>query len=214
MIRLEKLGKEYSGKKILNNIYLEIRDRELLVLSGPSGSGKTTLLRLIAGFELPDEGEVWIKDRLASNKNKGLPPYKRNFGMVFQDLALWPHMTVEQNIGFGLSSKVERNRYIRDMLELVHLDKHWNYYPHQLSGGERQRVAIARALILKPEILLLDEPLNNLDQVLKEELHELIIRLHSEFSMTTIYVTHEQIEARNLDARAAVIDRGEIKQII
>lgn len=187
-----------------------------MVLLGPSGSGKTTLLRLVAGFERPDEGRVWIGDKVVSNNSTVTPPYRRNFGMVFQDLALWPHMNVEENLKFGLTSKKisrkEKLQQVKDVLELVHLDKHWNYYPHQLSGGEKQRVALARALVLKPEVLLLDEPLSSLDPLLKDKLQELIVNIHNSLEITTIYVTHDQIEAKTLGTKVTVIDRGEIKQ--
>ena len=214
MLRLERVTKIYNSKKILDQVSLEIRKRELVILLGPSGSGKTTLLRLIAGFEQPDEGKVWIRGKMVSGKIKSIPPHKRNFGMVFQDLALWPHMTVKENVSFGLRmSKRRKEGCVKDVLRLVHLDKHWNDYPHQLSGGENQRAALARALVQEPEILLMDEPLSNLDVLLKDELQALIVNIHKTFGITTVYVTHNQIEAKSLDSSIAVIDKGKIEQI-
>jgi len=212
MVKLENIKKSYKDKVIVKDFSLEINEKEFLVLLGPSGSGKTTLLRLIAGLESLDEGRIFIEGRDVSK----IPTQVRGIGMVFQDLALWPHMTVWDNIAFGLSAqkvdKKEQEIRIKEGLEAVHLHQHLKAYPQELSGGEKQRVALARALVLKPKVLLMDEPLSSLDPLLKDTIQILLKEVHSEFGMTTIYVTHQQTEALELGERVAVINQGELIQ--
>ncbi len=216
MISLKNLTKRYDAVIAVDGISLRVSQGEHLSLLGPSGCGKTTVLRLIAGFEKPDSGEVLINGETVSAPGKIIPPHKRRIGMVFQDLALWPHMTVRRNIEFGLTkdlSRKERKEKVERVLSLVNLNRHLNYYPHQLSGGEQQRVALARTLILEPKILLLDEPLSSLDPQLKEELEKVITALQKKLNISTIYVTHNQDEALSLADRIAIMRRGCIEQI-
>jgi putative spermidine/putrescine transport system ATP-binding protein len=205
--------KKYGHNVVLNGINLEIKQGELLTLLGPSGCGKTTTLNLIAGFLQADQGEVYIKGKNVTN----VPPHKRDLGMVFQTYSLFPHMTVYQNLEFGLKLRKikaeEKDRRINSSLELVRLEGLEKRYPRELSGGQRQRVAIARALVVEPELLLLDEPLSNLDAKLRHELRLEIKRLQKEIGVTTIFVTHDQDEALALSDRVVVMNRGQIEQI-
>ncbi|NJE86070.1 ABC transporter ATP-binding protein [Thermococcus sp. CX2] len=193
--------------------YLEAKDGEFLTLLGPSGCGKTTTLRMIAGFEKPDKGEILFDGNVVNE----LPPYERNIGIVFQDYALFPHLTVFDNIAFGLEMKrLPRNeieRKVRWALELVGLEGLENRYPEQLSGGQQQRVALARALVIEPEVLLLDEPLSNLDAKIRERLRGEIKRIQRELGITTIYVTHDQEEAMAISDRIAVMNVGHVEQV-
>src|SRR6266540_2810620 len=192
---------------------LAVRDGELFTLLGPSGCGKTTLLRLLAGFYQPDAGEIRFGDRVVS----GLPPYERNIGMVFQNYALWPHMTVRANVAYGLrlrklsSAAIEAR--LAEGLRKVNLVGFESRYPGQLSGGQQQRVALARALVLNPDILLLDEPLSNLDAKIRVQVRAEIRKLQQELGITTIYVTHDQEEALSLSDRVAVMKDGRVLQI-
>lgn len=213
VIELIEVTKSVDGKKIIDKVSLRIEEGMRTVIIGPSGSGKTTLLRLVVGFETVDTGKILIDGKDASC----LAPHKRNIGLVFQDLALWPHMTVKENIGFGLKSNrrfnnKEAQARIEDVLLLVDLKGHSNRYPSQLSGGEQQRVALARALILQPRILLLDEPLSNLDLVLREDLQKVILSLQQKLRMTIVYVTHNQDEALAMAQQLAVMNAGRIEQ--
>lgn len=202
---------------VIKNLSLECGAGEVFVLMGPSGSGKTTLLRLIAGLERPDDGEIQIGGRLASTPRYLLPPYRRRVGMVFQDLALWPHMTIAQHLDFVLRtserSGENRRHRIRELLDIVRLPKPQNCYPHELSGGERQRLAIARVLAGDPRVLLLDEPLANLDRRLRRTLLKEINDLSRQLGTTIIYVTHDLWEAQHLDGRVAVLVDGSIEAI-
>uniref|UniRef100_UPI00262D138F ABC transporter ATP-binding protein n=1 Tax=Thermococcus sp. TaxID=35749 RepID=UPI00262D138F len=192
---------------------LKVRDGELLTILGPSGCGKTTTLRIIAGFERPDSGEVLFGDRAVNE----LPPYERGIGIVFQDYALFPHMTVFRNVAFGLEMrklpKAEIEKRVREALELVGLEGFENRYPEQLSGGQQQRVALARALVVEPKVLLLDEPLSNLDAKIRERLRSEIGRIQRELGITTLYVTHDQEEAMAISDRIAVMNVGTIEQV-
>ena len=212
-VELRNISKYYGSNQVLKNINLEVYQGELLTLLGPSGCGKSTTLNLIAGFIEADEGELLIKER----KMNRIPPYKRDLGMVFQTYSLFPHMTVYENIAFGLRlrkvGREEEKKKVNRMLELVKLTGMEDRYPRQLSGGQRQRVAIARALVVEPDLLLLDEPLSNLDAKLREELRAEIRRLHREIGVTTIFVTHDQEEALSLSDRIAVMKDGSIEQI-
>ncbi len=212
-IRLENISKRFGQTVALDSVSLEIRDGELFAVLGPSGCGKTTLLRVIAGFEAPDEGHVYFDDEDVTH----VPPDRRGAVMVFQNWALWPHMTVFDNVAYGLrvrrlpASEIrERVMKVLDMLGLRGLE---NRYPHQLSGGQQQRVALARALVVEPRVLLLDEPLSNLDARLRLRLRGEIRRLQKELGVTTVYVTHDQEEALAVADRIAVMRRGRVVEV-
>jgi iron(III) transport system ATP-binding protein len=205
-IELAGVWKTFGERVVLNDLSLRIEKAERLVLFGPSGSGKTTVLRLLAGLENPDKGEIRIANRIVANSGKNfVPPEKRDLGMVFQDLALWPHMTVQQNLMFGLKArsvpKREADVRVREMLQRVGLEHRIDAKPHQLSGGEQQRVALARALVSRPSILLMDEPLSSLDDERKRSIASDLLGLQSQFGFTLIYVTHDQTETDLLASR-------------
>jgi iron(III) transport system ATP-binding protein len=212
-IRLENIVKRFGGLEAVSHVSLQIRDGELFTLLGPSGCGKTTILRLIGGFHKADEGEVYFGERAVTP----IPPYERNIGMVFQNYALWPHMTITGNITYGLKlkrfSRTEIMQKVSTVLKLVNLTGLEKRYPGQLSGGQQQRVALARALVLNPDVLLLDEPLSNLDAKIRIQVRAEIRKLQKELKITTIYVTHDQEEALTLSDRIAVIDHGKLQQI-
>jgi iron(III) transport system ATP-binding protein len=210
---IRNLTKKFGDTAALKNISLQIESQELFFLLGPSGCGKTTLLRTIAGFYQPDEGELLFGDKPMA----GVPPHQRNAGMVFQNYALWPHMTVAENIAYGLDvrgvSSAEKKQRVAEALAIVQMEQYAGRSPNQLSGGQQQRVALARALVIKPDVLLLDEPLSNLDAKLRLEMREEIRRIHAQTKITTIYVTHDQKEALSLATRMAVLRDGVIEQI-
>jgi spermidine/putrescine ABC transporter ATP-binding subunit len=212
-IRLQDVVKRFGHLEAVSRISLEIADGELFTLLGPSGCGKTTILRLIAGFYRPDEGAVFFGGRAVS----GIPPYLRNIGMVFQNYALWPHMTIFQNVAYGLRlRKLPRDEIaskVRQTLQLVNLAGLEGRYPGQLSGGQQQRVALARALVLNPHVLLLDEPLSNLDAKVRLQVRAEIRTLQQRLGITTVYVTHDQEEALTLSDRIAVVDHGRLQQV-
>ncbi|HKS35625.1 MAG TPA: ABC transporter ATP-binding protein [Verrucomicrobiae bacterium] len=212
-VSIQGLTKKFGDTAVLKDISLEIQDHELFFLLGPSGCGKTTLLRLIAGFYQPDAGRLFFGDKLMN----GVAPHRRNTGMVFQNYALWPHMTVAQNVTYGLDvrhvSAAEKKQRIAEALAIVQMEPYAARTPNQLSGGQQQRVALARALVIKPDVLLLDEPLSNLDAKLRLELREEIRRIHAETQITTIYVTHDQKESLSLAGRMAVMRDGVIEQV-
>lgn len=212
-IKLEGIEKRFGKVIAVKNLNLEIKEGEFLVLLGPSGCGKTTTLRCIAGLEKPDKGKIKINGKDVTD----LPPSKRNLSMVFQNYAVFPHMTVRRNIEFGLRikkfDKKELEKRVKKAAELLKIEELLERYPSQLSGGQRQRVAIARAIAVEPEILLLDEPLSNLDALLRLKMRAELKRLHREISATTVYVTHDQVEALSLGDRIAVMFDGEIVQI-
>ncbi len=216
-IRLVGVSKVYGRVRALDRVSLEVREGELFTILGPSGCGKTTLLRVVAGFEVPEEGRVYFGDQDVTF----LKPYMRNTAMVFQNYALWPHMTVFENIAYGLRirkrqlglSDEEIERRVREALKLVRLEGLEDRYPLQLSGGQQQRVALARALVVQPKVLLLDEPLSNLDAKLRLEMREEIRRIQSSLRITAIYVTHDQEEAMSLADRIAVMNRGRVLQV-
>jgi iron(III) transport system ATP-binding protein len=213
IIRLRDVEKRFGGVPAVDRVTLEIADGELFTLLGPSGCGKTTLLRMIAGFYPVDGGEI----RFGDHRVDGLPPYARNIGMVFQNYALWPHMTVAANVTYGLRlRKLEREEIARrldDGLRKVNLSGLDARYPGQLSGGQQQRVALARALVLNPDILLLDEPLSNLDAKIRVQVRAEIRTLQRELGITTVYVTHDQEEALSLSDRVAVMRDGRVLQV-
>lgn len=216
-IRLENLRKTFGEVVATDEVNITLKEGELSTLLGPSGCGKTTLLRLIAGFYEPDRGRIFFDDEEVTY----VPPHKRNTGMCFQNYALWPHMSVHDNVAYGMKLKrVNGMKYtktaiedrVNNALELVHMGKLGERHIHQLSGGQQQRVALARALVIEPGVLLLDEPLSNLDAKLRLEMREEIIRIQKELGITTVYVTHDQHEALSISDRVAVMDLGYIQQ--
>src|SRR6266496_1247529 len=212
-VSVQNLAKNFGDTAVLKDISLEVHDEELFFLLGPSGCGKTTLLRLIAGFYQPNEGGVFFGEKPMN----GVPPHQRNTGMVFQNYALWPHMTVAENVVYGLDvrgvSAAEKKERVAEALAIVQMEKFAHRAPNQLSGGQQQRVALARALVIDPDVLLLDEPLSNLDARLRIEMREEIRRIHARTRITTIYVTHDQKEALSLADRMAVMREGVIEQV-
>jgi putative spermidine/putrescine transport system ATP-binding protein len=213
LIRLHDLTKRFGRVTAVNRLNLEIREGELITLLGPSGCGKTTTLRIIGGFEHPDGGDVFFGDRAVT----GLPPEKRDTGIVFQNYALFPHLTVNENVAFGLDvrglARPEIATRVAAILDKVQLAGLGHRYPHQLSGGQQQRTALARALVINPQVLLLDEPLANLDAKLREEMRFYIRHLQREFGITTVYVTHDQAEAMVLADRIVVMKDGSLQQL-
>ncbi len=211
-ISIRSVRKEFKGHQALQSISLEVQDQEFCVLLGPSGCGKTTLMRIVAGLETETSGEVFIGGR----SMKGLPPRERNIAMVFQNYAVFPHMTIAQNIGFGLRMKKAPEetvrRQVQQAAELMHIEHLLERYAGQLSGGQRQRVAVARALAVGPDVLLMDEPLSNLDALLRLEMRSELKGLLRNLKTTTIYVTHDQTEAMSLADRIAVMHGGQIVQ--
>lgn len=212
-LSLHNITKRFGDTRVVNDVSLDIRDGELFLLLGPSGCGKTTLLRLLAGFYQPDAGEIRFDTRLVNI----VPPNKRNTGMVFQSYALWPHMTVAENVAYGLDVRdiraEEKRARVMEVLRVVQMEPYAARTPNQLSGGQQQRVAVARALVIKPDVLLLDEPLSNLDAKLRLEMREEIRRIHAETGLTTVYVTHDQEEALSLADRIAVMRAGVVEQL-
>jgi iron(III) transport system ATP-binding protein len=231
LIVLESVVKRFPGAFVLGPITLDVKQGELVAVLGPSGCGKTTLLRLIAGFERPDDGSIVIEGRIVASRSQWVEPEDRQVGMVFQDYALFPHLTVAQNVSFGQTSSglyafasqwlakmkvkrsLSRRSLVRELLQLVGLVGFEDRYPHELSGGEQQRVALARALAANSRVLLLDEPFSNLDADLRPKMRaELKILLHR-LNCTTIFVTHDQEEAFELADRVAVLHAGRLEQI-
>ena len=212
-VRLEGITKRYGKTLALNGIDLEVDSGEIFTLLGPSGCGKTTTLRVIAGFEVPDKGRVYFDHEDVTAKK----PYERGTAMVFQNYALWPHMKVFDNIAYGLRlrkiSEAEVRRRVKRILDIMGLTGLEDRYPSQLSGGQQQRVALARALVVEPRVLLLDEPLSNLDARLRLKMREEIISLQRKLGITTIYVTHDQEEAMSISHRLAVMNKGVIVQV-
>jgi spermidine/putrescine ABC transporter ATP-binding subunit len=211
-VRLEKVGKRYGDQWVVRNVDLHIRRGEFFTLLGPSGCGKTTLLRMIAGFAQPDVGLVSIDGQVVNQ----VPPWRRDVGLVFQSYALWPHLTVFDNVAFGLRERKaprdEITRRVRAALDQVELKGTEARRPSQLSGGQQQRVALARTLVIQPRVLLLDEPLSNLDAKLRVEMRLELQKLQRDLGLTTIYVTHDQEEALALSNCIAVINHGEVVQ--
>ena len=213
MIELRSVTKRYGDVIANDNVTLKIRRGELMTLLGPSGCGKTTALRCITGHNIPDAGEVWIDGRDVTN----VPTHKRDLGMVFQNFALFPHMTVFDNVGFPLMirriGREERRERVMEALRLIRMQDYEEHYPRQVSGGQQQRVGLARALVYRPKVLLLDEPLSNLDAKLREEMRFEIRDLIDRLGITAVYVTHDQAEALALSDRVAVMSAGRIEQV-
>ncbi len=216
-VELRNLTKRYDALAVVDDISLRIDHGLLVCLLGPSGCGKTTTLRLIAGFVEPSAGEIAVGDRVVSSPARTLPPEARKMSMIFQSYALWPHMTVAENVAYGLTlrklPRTEIAAKVAGILATTKLANLASRYPGELSGGQQQRVALARALVVEPETLLLDEPLSNLDANLREEMRFEVRRLHDEYRYTTVYVTHDQSEAMTTADLIAVMNGGRIEQV-
>ena len=212
-IRMEGVVKRFGDVVAVDGVTLDVRAGEFFSLLGPSGSGKTTCLRMIAGFEHPSEGRILLDGRDVS----GLPPYERDVNTVFQDYALFPHMTVAENVAYGLMArkvpKAERRRRVAESLEMVRLEGFGDRRPAQLSGGQRQRVALARSLVMRPSVLLLDEPLGALDLKLRQAMQIELKEIQLEVGLTFVYVTHDQEEALTMSDRLAVFNQGRVEQV-
>ena len=216
-LSLERITCKFGPYVAVDNLDLDIMPGEFVSLLGPSGCGKTTTLRMIAGFIKPSDGTIRMDGAAISSAAATLPPEKRQMSMIFQSYAVWPNMTIGENVAFGLKlRRMDRETIaakVREVLATVHLDHLEDRYPAELSGGQQQRVALARAIVIRPRVLLLDEPLSNLDANLREEMRYEIRRLHDAFNFTTVYVTHDQSEAMVTSDRIAVMNKGRIEQI-
>ena len=212
-IHIKNTKKQYEDNVVIKNLSVDIKPGELFTLLGPSGCGKTTLLRMIAGFNSIEAGTIAFDDKIINN----IPVYKRNFGMVFQNYAIFPNMTVYRNIEYGLKNKKlpkeEIKSRVAEIMETVQITQFKDRYPDKLSGGQQQRVALARAIVVKPQVLLMDEPLSNLDAKLRIEMREAIRDIQKKIGITTVYVTHDQEEALAISDRIAVMNKGDIQQI-
>ncbi|MBO6092582.1 MAG: ABC transporter ATP-binding protein [Oscillospiraceae bacterium] len=213
---IKNLTKSFGSSQVLKEFNEEFHDGEFVTLLGPSGCGKTTMLRMIAGFEIPTTGEIWIDDKLVSGGKTFLPPEKRDIGMVFQSYAVWPHMNVFDNVAYPLQIKHVKKEEIRTrvekILETVHLSRYADRLPNQLSGGQQQRIALARALVAEPNLLLLDEPLSNLDAKLRESMRFEIKDITKSLGISVVYVTHDQTEAMAMSDRIFLINNGIVQQ--
>ncbi len=211
-LRLENVVKQYGRVKAINGLNLEVPDGKLVTILGPSGCGKTTTLRCLSGFLVPEYGRIFVGGKDVTE----IPPERRGIGMVFQNYALWPHMTVYKNLAFGLQlrkiHKAAIKSKVEQVLATVRLSGYEDRYPRELSGGQQQRVALARALVLEPEILLLDEPLSNLDAILREQMRFELAQLQKRFGITTIYVTHDQTEAMVISDTVVLMNEGRSMQ--
>jgi iron(III) transport system ATP-binding protein len=216
-LTVDRLTKRFGTFSALDDVSLAVENGEFVAILGPSGCGKTTLLRQVAGFDAPDAGRILIGDDVVSSPGGQVPPERRRIGIVFQSYALWPHMTVAQNVGYGLAAagvrEPERNRRVEAALALVELTGFSDRSPSLLSGGQRQRVALARCLVSEPSLVLLDEPLANLDVHLRASMEEQFARFHERTRTTMVYITHDQAEAMALADRIAVMDRGRVLQM-
>ncbi len=218
-IIIESLTKKFGAVVAVDEIDLEVREGEFLTLLGPSGCGKTTTLRCVAGLEYPDQGKIYIGNTLVTSAKERIfiPPEKRNMGMVFQSYAIWPNMTVFDNVAFGLSirktPKEELRKRVKAVLKQVYMEEYAYRYATELSGGQQQRVAVARALAFGPRALLFDEPLSNLDAKLREEMRVELVNIQKNIGISSLYVTHDQIEAMAISDRIAIMDKGKIVQI-
>ena len=212
-IQIQNVMKKYDDNVVIRDLSAQIKSGELFTLLGPSGCGKTTLLRMIAGFNSVEHGTIAFDDQVINH----IPVHKRNFGMVFQNYAIFPNMTVYRNIEYGLKNKKlpkdEIKRRVKDIMETVQITQYADRYPDKLSGGQQQRVALARAIVVQPQVLLMDEPLSNLDAKLRIEMREAIREVQKQIGITTVYVTHDQEEALAISDRIAVMNKGDIQQI-
>ena len=217
VITIDHVTKRFGKVEVLKDFSDEFRDGEFITLLGPSGCGKTTMLRMIAGFDRPTTGEIRIDGTVVSGRDIFLPPEKRGIGMVFQSYAVWPHMNVYKNVAYPLKQKKLPKAEIQErterILEAVHLAQYRDRMPAELSGGQQQRVALGRALVAEPSVLLLDEPLSNLDAKLREEMRFEIKELQQRMGITVVYVTHDQSEAMGMSDRVFVINAGVVQQV-
>jgi iron(III) transport system ATP-binding protein len=217
VVVIDKVSKSFDNVEVLKDFDQVFEDKEFVTLLGPSGCGKTTMLRMIAGFEKPSAGEIRIDGRVVSSAKVFVPPEKRGIGMVFQSYAVWPHMTVFDNVAYPLRiARLPRGdikKKVEGILETVHLSQYAKRIPSQLSGGQQQRVALGRALVSEPKLLLLDEPLSNLDAKLRESMRFEIKDIQRAFGITVVYVTHDQTEAMAMSDRIFVINRGIVQQV-
>ncbi|MBO5552061.1 MAG: ABC transporter ATP-binding protein [Lachnospiraceae bacterium] len=215
-IRIDHVTKSFGENVILKDFTASFEDGKFVTLLGASGCGKTTMLRMIAGFEKPDEGEIYIDDTMVSGTDVFIPPEKRGIGMVFQSYAVWPHMNVFDNVAYPLKLKKipkdEIKRKVEETLEIVHMEEYAKRMPSELSGGQQQRVSLGRALVAEPKVLLLDEPLSNLDARLREDMRFEIKDIQQSLNMTVVYVTHDQSEAMTMSDTVYVINGGMIVQ--
>jgi len=215
-VRIEHITKTFGSNVVLKEFHDVFNDGEFVTLLGPSGCGKTTMLRIIAGFERPTDGSLYIDDQLVSGAKAFIPPEKRSVGMVFQSYAVWPHMNVFDNVAYPLTikhtPKAEIAEKVKRVLEIVHLGKYADRFPNQLSGGQQQRVALARALVYNPPILLMDEPLGALDRQLRQRMQFEIKHIQKNLGITVVYVTHDQEEALTMSDEVVVMNRGRIEQ--
>lgn len=216
-LTIRNLTKSFGAFHALKDVSVEVKSGEFLAVLGPSGCGKTTLLRMIAGFENVSQGEIAIADKIVSSPGKEVPPNERRIGIVFQNYALWPHMTVAENIAYPLKvakiETAERKRRVQEAIELVNLDNLADRAPANLSGGQRQRVALARCLVAEPKLVLFDEPLANLDVHLRASMEDEFAAFHKRTGTTIVYITHDQAEAMALADRIAVMDHGRLMQL-
>ncbi|WP_049925164.1 ABC transporter ATP-binding protein [Halopiger goleimassiliensis] len=215
VLELEDVAKEFGNEAVISELSLSVHDGEILTLLGPSGCGKTTTLRLIAGLEEPTHGRIRLQDDDVAGNGRFVPPEERGVGVVFQEFALFPHLTARENVAFGLDDwpAEKRDARVEELLELVGLESHGDHYPDELSGGQQQRIALARSLAPEPEMLLLDEPFSNLDVDLRVEMREEVRRIIKEAGVTAISVTHDQEEALSISDRVAVMHDGNIEQV-
>jgi ABC-type Fe3+/spermidine/putrescine transport system ATPase subunit len=216
-LHIKQLSKSYGSRRVVSDIELAMEEGEILSLLGPSGCGKTTILRMIAGLVTPDRGWIQVGNRVLYDGKREVPVEERQLGMVFQDYALWPHMTVARNIAFGMRLRRvngrEVTKRVQELLELVSLPGLGDRYPHQLSGGQQQRVALARALATDPRLLLLDEPLSSLDAALRETMRTELVQIFRRLKITAVNVTHDQVEAMSMSDRIMVLRDGVIQQV-
>ena len=207
-LKINKLDHKIKNNDILKNISIETEEDKITCILGPSGSGKTTLLKLIAGLENIQKGEIYIKDKLVSSPNKNIKTEERDIGFLFQDFALFPHLTVHENLKFAIKNNINANIEIKEIMEIIKLPNSLKKYPHELSGGEQQRVALARSIISKPQLLLLDEPFSNLDLSLREEIRDDTLHLLQKFNISVIIVTHDPFEAMFISNKIYILEQN------